>query len=219
MKLKVKKEGKTENYNLINSWSEVNLEKWGKLLSIKSKDNSVDAIETLSVLTDMPKKIIRSLNLTDVSKILSKVAEMQKMSDTNLVRVIEIDGKEYGFHPNLDEITLGEYADIETLIKDGNMTENLPELMAILYRPITEKKNDIYSIEAYDGQLEVRREIMKGMKGEQVQSALVFFWILGKQFLLSIPSYLQELSLETTMKTLQETTSEKGGVGLESSIV
>ena len=179
----------------------------------------VDAIETLSVLTDMPKKIIRSLNLTDVSKILSKVAEMQKMSDTNLVRVIEIDGKEYGFHPNLDEITLGEYADIETLIKDGNMTENLPELMAILYRPITEKKNDIYSIEAYDGQLEVRREIMKGMKGEQVQSALVFFWILGKQFLLSIPSYLQELSLETTMKTLQETTSEKGGVGLESSIV
>jgi len=219
MKLKVKKEGKTENYNLINSWSEVNLEKWGKLLSIKSKDNSVDAIETLSVLTDMPKKIIRSLNLTDVSKILSKVAEMQRLSDTNLVRVIEIDGKEYGFHPNLDEITLGEYADIETLIKDGNMTENLPELMAILYRPITEKKNDIYSIEAYDGQIEIRREIMKGMKGEQVQSALVFFWILGKQFLQSIPLYLQELSLETTMKTLQETTSEKGGVGLESSIV
>ena len=34
---------------------------------------------------------------------------------------------EYGFHPDLDSITLGEYADIETFIKNG-IEKNLPEL-------------------------------------------------------------------------------------------
>ena len=37
----------------------------------------------------------------------------------SLKNVIEIDGVEYGFHPNLDDITLGEYADLETFIKMG----------------------------------------------------------------------------------------------------
>jgi hypothetical protein len=46
-----------------------------------------------------------------------------------------------------------------------------------LYRPVTLKKNDIYIIDAYDGDIRLRTEEMKKMSAEQVQSALVFFWI------------------------------------------
>jgi len=35
MKVKIKKAGKTKDYNLINSWSDVTLEKWVKLSSEK----------------------------------------------------------------------------------------------------------------------------------------------------------------------------------------
>jgi hypothetical protein len=47
--------------------------------------------------------------------------------------------------------------------------------MAVLYSPIKLKKNDIYIIEPYDGDIRLRAEEMKQMSAEQVQSALVFF--------------------------------------------
>ena len=101
--------------------------------------------------------------------------------------------------PDLDSITLGEYADIETFIKNG-IDNNLPELMAILYRPIKLKKNEIYIIEAYDGDIRLRAEEMKLMSAEQVQSALVFFYTLGKVLSEILPLYLMERLKETKMQ-------------------
>ena len=70
---------------------------------------------------------------------------------------------------------MGEYADIETYLKNG-LENNLPKLMAVLYRPIVEEtKSGIYTIEPYDGNISIRAEEMKKMAAEQVQSALVFF--------------------------------------------
>ena len=111
---------------------------------------------------------------------------------------------------------MGEYADIETLIKD-DLNAALPDLMAILFRPITETENDCYSIEAYDGDIGVRREIMRKMNGQQVQNALVFFWSLGKKSLIIMQSYSTEQTTEIISKTLAKTSALDGG-GLESYI-
>ena len=210
MKLKIQKAGKTQEFNLINSWSEVNLDKWAKLVSMKTKTNSQEAVETISVLADMPKRLIKELAIKDVSKILEKIAVMQSQAESKLTKIITIDDIEYGFHPNLDELTLGEYADIETLI-NNNIEDNLAELMAILFRPIIEKKNKIYTIGSYDAEITIRAEAMKKMSGQQVQNAMVFFWIFGKELLRILPLYLMELSLKK-MQELKDL--EKGGVGL-----
>jgi|TARA_R110001606_G_scaffold85473_2_gene193810 hypothetical protein len=209
MKLKIQKAGKTQEFNLINSWSEVNLDKWAKLVSMKTKTNSQEAVETISVLADMPKRLIKELAIKDVSKILEKIAVMQSQAESKLTKIITIDDIEYGFHPNLDELTLGEYADIETLI-NNNIEDNLAELMAILFRPIIEKKNKIYTIGSYDAEITIRAEAMKKMSGQQVQNAMVFFWIFGKELLRILPLYLMELSLKK-MQELKDL--EKGGVG------
>ena len=66
--------------------------------------------------------------------------------------------------------------DIETFIKQ-DIEKNLPEVMAILYRPIVEEKNKVYTIQAYDGNIAIRAEEMRKMSAEQVQSALVFFGV------------------------------------------
>jgi hypothetical protein len=209
MKLKIQKAGKTQEFNLINSWSDVNLDKWAKLVSMKTKTNSQEAVETISVLADMPKRLIKELAIKDVSKILEKIAVMQSQAESKLTKIITIDDIEYGFHPNLDELTLGEYADIETLI-NNNIEDNLAELMAILFRPIIEKKNKIYTIGSYDAEITIRAEAMKKMSGQQVQNAMVFFWIFGKELLRILPLYLMELSLKK-MQELKDL--EKGGVG------
>ena len=196
MKVKIKKQGKTESFNLIDSWSDVTLEKWLQLIDFETGTKTEEATETIAALSDVPKQLVKELALSDVAVIMSKIAELQSKQDTKLKRIIEINDIEYGFHPDLDSITLGEYADIEQFIKNGIET-NLPELMAVLYRPIKEKKNDIYIIDAYDGDIRLRTEEMKQMSAQQVQSALVFFYTLGKILSEILPLYLMEKLKET----------------------
>ena len=196
MEIKIKKEGKVKGFKLINSWEEVTLEKWLQLIDVETGTKTEEATETIAALSNIPKQLVKELALSDVATIMSRIAELQQEQDTKLKRIIEINGIEYGFHPDLDSISLGEYADIEQFIKNG-IEKNLPELMAVLYRPVKDKKNDIYIIDAYDGDIRLRTEEMKQMSAQQVQSALVFFYTLGKELCEILPLYLMERLKET----------------------
>tara|TARA_R100001443_G_scaffold18073_5_gene28757 strand:+ start:1538 stop:2179 length:642 start_codon:yes stop_codon:yes gene_type:complete len=213
MKIKIKKEGKTKEFKLISKWSDVNLDKWLKLIEFQTGSKTQEAEETIAAMSDIPKQLIRELSLKDVAVIMEKVAELQAGQDSSLKKIIEIDGVEYGFHPNLDDITLGEYADLETFIKMG-IEKHLPEVMAILYRPILEKENNVYTIEAYSGDLTIRAEKMKKMSAEQVQSALVFFYLFVRELSVTSESYLTKKLKEMKIQSHQNQ-SATNGVGLE----
>ena len=191
MKVKIKKKAETNEYDVINNWDDVTLEKWLKLVDVTKESTGKETLETLKQLTDIPENLIKELNISDVAVIMEHFTKLQSKAETDLKNIIEIDGKEYGFHPKLDDITLGEYADIETMIVNG-LEKNLPELMAVLYRPVTEKKNDKYTIEAYDGDITMRAEEMKKMSAQQVQNAMVFFWTFATDLLTIMPSFLME---------------------------
>ena len=197
MKVKIKKGVKSKEFNLINSWSDVTLETWLKLIDFETGTKTEEATETIAALSDIPRQLVKELALSDVAVIMSKIGELQAKQDTDLKRLIEINDVEYGFMPDLDSISLGQYADIETFIKNG-IDKNLPELMAVLYSPV-KKKNDngVYIIDAYDGDIRLRAEDMKQMSAEQVQSALVFFYTLGKVLSEILPLYLMERLKET----------------------
>jgi len=188
MKVKIKKDDKEKSYDIIDSWSDVTLEKWLRILDLKDKSNSEEAIATIVALSNIPQDLVRQLPLSDVSTIMSSITEMQKQQDTKLKKRFFVEGIEYGMHPNLSAITLGEYADIEHYIKLG-IEKHLPEVMAILFRPVIARKNDAYTIQAYDGDISIRAEILKTMSAEQVQNALVFFWHLGKSVLKATQSF------------------------------
>jgi hypothetical protein len=213
MKVKIKKKGKTKEFKLISKWEDVTLEKWLKLIDFHNGTKSEEAEETIAALSNIPKELIKQLELKDVAFIMSKLSELQAKQDSSLKRVIEVNGKRYGFHPNLDEITLGEYADLETMIKN-DIEKNMPEVCAILYRPIVEENNEVYTIEAYDGNISIRAEEMKKMSAEQVQSALVFFYHFATILLLTLESSLTEVLKEMKMQ-LPPNLLQKNGVGLE----
>lgn len=212
MKVKIKKEGKTKQFKLISSWEEVTLEKWLKLIDFASETKTKEAEETIAALSTIPKQLIKQLELKDIAAIMSKLSEFQQQQNSSLKRIIEIDGKRYGFHPDLDSITLGEWADLETFIKQ-DIEKNLPEVMAILYRPITEETDSgVYTIAAYDGNITIRAEQMKKMSAEQVQSALVFFWHLGNVLLMTLPSFLMERLKEMKMQSQQNPSQKSGDI-------
>ena len=213
MKVKIKKGKKTKSYKVISSWSEVTLEKWLRLADLEEAGASEEALGTITELSNIPKKLVKELSIGDVSAIMDRVGLLQHQANSSLKRIIEIEGIEYGFHPSLDRITLGEFADLETFLKMG-IQKHLPEVMAILYRPIVEKKNNIYTIEKYDGNIEIRTEVMKRMKAEEVQAALVFFWSFAKELLIALPSSLTR-RLKVTREQLQAKASQKNGDGSE----
>tara|TARA_R110002020_G_scaffold43309_1_gene126067 strand:+ start:335 stop:1003 length:669 start_codon:yes stop_codon:yes gene_type:complete len=213
MKVKIKKEGKTKSFKLINSWKEVTLERWLQLIDFSNGTKSKEAQETIAALSNIPKDLINQLELKDVAVIMSKIAELQAKQDSSLKRIVEIEGKRYGFHPDLNSITLGEYADLETMIKN-DIEKNMPEVCAILYRPIVEEQNDVYTIEAYDGDISIRAEEMKKMSAEQVQSSLFFFSNLGKELSMTLPLYLME-RLKEMKEQLPPNLSQKSGHGSE----
>ena len=213
MKVKIKKKGKKKSYNLITSWADVTLEKWIKLIAAQTGTKTKEARETIAAMSDIPKSLIDEMALKDVAIIMTKLSELQGEKDTELKKIIEIEGQQYAFHPNLDDLTLGEYADIETFIKVG-LEKKMPEIMAVLFRPITEREKDVYAIAAYDGKIAIRAEKMKQMSAEQVQSALVFFWRFVINLSQIMPSFLVERTQEIA-KDLEMITSQQNGGGSE----
>jgi len=212
MRLKINKDGKESVYTMINSWNDVTLDKWVKLISKKHNNKSEEAIHTINILSDIPKKLVEELGITDVANILQRIAKLQENTNSKLNKIIKINDVEYGFHPNLEEITIGEYADIETYLKDG-IESNLPKLMAVLYRPIIEKDGSSYSIEAYGkSDLRMRAEKFKKMKAKDVNNALVFFWTLGKELSMILPQYLMERS-QMILNKVQMNNLPTSGVG------
>ena len=199
MKVKIKKDKKVKEFDLIKSWDDVNLETWIKLVDFQKGTNAQEAMDSIQLLSNIPKNLVKELSIVDVSIIMQHIAKVQREQDGALKRIIRLEGKEYGFHPSLDRITLGEYADLETYIKLG-IDKHLPEVMAILYRRVTKKKNKIYTIEAYKGDTEIRAEMMRKMSASQVQAALVFFWNFVNELLIVLPSSLMKRMNQMTMQ-------------------
>ena len=194
MKVKINNKGEAKDYT-INNWDDVTLDKWLHLIG-EGEDKSVieKALATVKAMSDMPIDLYKSLSLKDAAKVFEKMSEMQVTEVNELVRKIKVDKKEYGFIPNLDEITLGEYADIEQFMTLG-VEKNLHNIMAVLYRPIVEQEGETYSIQAYgETDMKVRAEKFKKMNAQQVQEALVFFWTF-------VNSFLKTLQLSLTIPT------------------
>jgi hypothetical protein len=213
MKVKINKDGKAKEFKLIDKWEDVTIETYSKLMTFTNGTKSSEAIETLTELSNIPKELLKQLELKHIVLMLEKLSHLQSQEDTTLKNIIEIDGVRYGFHPDFDEMTLGEYADIESFIKSG-ADKHLPEIMAVLYRPIKEEVDGVYTIEAYNGNIKIRTEVMRKMPATKVHSALVFFYHFGSVLLTTLQLSLIEVLQE--MKTqLQVNPLPTSGVGSE----
>ena len=213
MQVTINKGGKENKFTLINSWQDVTLETYAELIKYKKKSNTDEAYTLINSMSDIPRKFVQSLSLKDVTELLSNMANLQVIEDSGLKGIIRVGKKNYGFHPNLDEITMGEYADLEHFIEDGYIN-HLPEIMAVLYRPVVSRDGDNYTIEAYDGNIEERAKLFRNMRASEVQNALVFFWDFGSELLLTLQSYLMKTKL--MKKELNSmATLPTSGAGLE----
>lgn len=118
-----------------------------------------------------------------------------------------IQNVEFGFIPNLDKITSGEWRDLSIY---GSDVEKMHNLMAVLFRPI--KKKDVlgnYSIINYEG-TERYANIMLSMPLSIVNGALVFFSSLANELV----NYTQKYMTEEQAKEKAQVITLKNGGGM-----
>ena len=157
-------------------WSSVTLKKY--LTLQKDMKNYVDDEEAqtalmLSHLCGLDAEYINSLSIEDYNQVRTALEGFVNNTEYPLQKIIRIDGKEYGFEPNLSQMSYGAYVDIS---KFGQLTidDNWPKIMSILYRPIVDKKGDMYTIETYKGNIDDKLFLSVNM---DVQFGALFFFV------------------------------------------
>ena len=166
------------------SLSDIKLSQYQKFIRTTkdSKDDNFVARQMVGIfcnLTDEQVKNIAANSFDDlVNSITSVLIKEPKFKST-----FNLDGVDYGFIPNLDEITLGEKVDLDSYYQD---LETMDKAMAVLYRPIKIKKRDKYLIEAYTGDsnsIDPTLDIVFG--------ANFFFLNLMNELLNYIPNFIE----------------------------
>ena len=143
------------------------------------EDNEFMNLKVLEIFCGVTMKQAYNLPLSEFSFIINHIVDVFK-EDTPLQRDFTLtdpkgDSVTFGFIPNLDEITLGEFVDLDNYIGDW---EQMHEAMAVLYRPTTFRKGDLYLIEDYEG-TDKYAGIMKDSPVNVALGAVVFFYRLG----------------------------------------
>ena len=186
--------------------SEITLDQYQRYIKIQDKETDEKFLQSkmLEIFCGIKLTDTMKMKMSDVNAITEILSEMFN-SKPKLVQRFKMKGVEYGFIPNLDEISLGEYIDLDTFLGDW---DNMHRAMSVLYRPIKDKYGERYNIVDYqagDG------EIMKDMPMDAVISSVLFFYNLGIDLSQAMMNYLED-SQETRL--VQYLSSDRSGVGI-----
>ena len=190
-----------------SSLKEVKLKDYQDYLLIEEPTND----DMLKCILNIDQKELGKIKASDVDFLLGHVINLFEEKQ-ELLPKFKMYGIEYGFIPNLDEITYGENKDVTAYINDWG---TMHKAMAVLFRPIKQKQRDKYIIEEYEGSHKYS-EVMKEMPLNVVMGAMVFFYNLTNVLLKSIPSFLEK---EIAKEQMQGVISKENGAAIQNSML
>ncbi len=188
-----------------DSLSDITLGQYQRYIKIQenNKDENFLAIKMIEIFCGLRGDLIMKMKANSIKDITMILTDMFN-EKPELVKHFKINGKTYGFIPQLEDMSFGEYIDLDTYIGDF---ENIHRAMNVLYRPIKQKYKDKYTIEDYSGE---EPEKMKDMPMDAVLSSILFFYHLGMDLSIAMTSYLH--NKETNLA--QYLTSVESGDGI-----
>ena len=177
----------------------------------RSESGGTDAVKrVLKELCGTTEDVIERMYVEDFNAVVRDLTWLfaePKLSDFDLQQHFMLEGVKYGFIPNMQNLTVGEFADLETYM-EGGMFDNLQEVLAILYRPVTREKSKLYEIESYEPS-QIKTDMMGECPMDVAIGAVVFFYRIEIALANDLP-----LSLPATER---QTRLAKSGDGTQSS--
>ena len=198
--------------NVPTSLNEITLGQYQKYLKIAENNpegNFLDA-KMIEIFCGIPLSESYKLKMSSATAILDILNELLNQTPHHIER-FKMNDVEYGFAPDLDELSLGEYIDLDNNVSSW---DNMHVAMNVLYRPIKTSKVGKYNIEEYKV---ANPEAMKDMPLGAAIGSVFFFLHLGME--LSEHTILSSAN-QTEMEAIQEQlTSEQSGVGINQFMV
>ena len=193
--------------NVPTSLNEVTLGQYQKYLKIAENNpegNFLDA-KMIEIFCGIPLSDSYKLKMSSATAIVDIITELLNQTPKHTER-FEMNGIQYGFIPDLDEMSLGEYIDMDNNVSSW---EKMHVAMNVLYRPTKISKVGKYNIEEYDVK---NPEKMKDMPLGAAIGSVFFFLNLGMEL---SKHTIHSSSNQTEMEAIQEQlTSEQSGVGI-----
>jgi len=185
---------------LPHRWSDLTL---GELQVMMTSENQLERIsictgQSVDKLRTMPQKLIEAATAHLDQLLTQETARFEK--------VVEITGKRFGFVPDWDAFTAGEWIDLENYLED--FWKNAHKVMAVLFREVTYELGEKYEVKKYTAKEDA--SIFEEMPADLVSGTLLFFWTTRNELLLDMKSSL----LEVAEAAIQ---SAKNGDGITSS--
>ena len=138
----------------------------------QTKDTAIQ-LKIVEIFCKVPEIVVRNMKATDIAEVCEIINTMFN-TDHQLINRFRLKGVDYGFIPDLDDMSFGEYMDLDTFISDN---DNLHRAVNVLFRPIEHKRGNRYTIKDYDPDTS---DIAKEFPLDVVLGAIVFFYSLGK---------------------------------------
>ena len=193
--------------NIPESLSEITLgqyQNWLKVAEGKENETFLQQ-KMIEIFCNITLKQVLMIKATDVTEITTDLSKMFEAKH-KLITTFKLNENEFGFIPKLDEMSFGEYIDLDNYLSEW---ENMHKAMNVLFRPITYKKKDKYLIEDYEGS---GKYDLKNMPLDIVFGSLVFFWNLRSELQKYILNYLaNQKEVQISQEVLD---SLKSGAGI-----
>ena len=129
------------------------------------------ALKMLEIFCGLKTDESLQVKVSDVKKITDKLNKALSEKPLLITR-FKLGSTEFGFVPQLDDLSFGEFVDVENNIGDW---DTMHKAMAVLYRPVTQRVGKKYEIEDYRG--DSWHDAMLNMPSSVAVSAINFFFI------------------------------------------
>lgn len=175
--------------------NEITLDQYQRFIKVQKDngDGTFVAQKMIEIFCGIDLKDTFKIKITDINEIVKIINELLDIKP-ELINRFTLNNQEYGFIPLLEDISLGEYIDIETYMQDW---QDMHKAMNVLYRPIKQKYKDKYDIIDYDAK---ESDVMKDMPLDVCISAVVFFYSLGIELSSNMMDYLTEEQMSSLME-------------------
>ena len=162
--------------------------------------------KTIEIFCNIELKDVARIRIAEVSEILKHINELLQHKP-KLTTTFKLGVYEFGFIPKLEDLTAGEYIDVENYLGD---TQTLHKAMAVLFRPIKTKVNKLYTIEDYESS-DKYSEVLKYMPLDVALGCMLFFSTLLNDCVSGLTDYIQN---EAEQSEQVKKILEKNGVGI-----
>ena len=196
-----------------DSLREISLHQYQKFTKLNVPENQGSTFllqKQIEIFCNVNLRDLATIKYRDIETITNHLNDIFDNSNTDLVERFKLGGVEYGFIPKLEDITLGEYIDLDNYLGDW---DKMHKAMSVLYRPITTKVKDKYQIQEYDGTK--YEEEMMYMPLDIAINAMVFFYQLNRDLLDLTQNYLK---VPQNLTDQQKEILDRNGVGTNQSL-